>query len=45
MTRIVTVGAAQLGPIALSDTRAQVVNRMIDLMALTRQHFCQICSN
>ena len=28
MTRIVTVGAAQLGPIARTDTRARVVARM-----------------
>ena len=28
MTRIVTVGAAQLGPIARDDTRAEVVERL-----------------
>ena len=29
MTRLVTVGAAQLGPIALNETRPQVVERLI----------------
>lgn len=33
MTRIVTVGAAQLGPIARDEPRAAVVGRMITLMA------------
>ena len=42
MTRIVTVGAAQLGPIALSDTRAQVVNRMIDLMQQAKGCGCDV---
>ena len=32
MPRIITVGAAQLGPIARNDTRAQVVERMLALM-------------
>jgi len=34
--RVVTVGAAQLGPIALSETRTQVVDRLLTL--LTRAH-------
>jgi len=42
MTRIVTVGAAQLGPIALSDTRAQVVARMIDLMQQAKSNGCDV---
>ena len=42
MTRIVTVGAAQLGPIALSDTRSQVVNRMIDLMQQAKGCGCDV---
>jgi len=32
MARIITVGAAQLGPIARVETRAQVVDRMLALM-------------
>lgn len=42
MTRIVTVGAAQLGPIARSDTRAQVVGRLIELMRQARSHGCDV---
>ena len=33
MARIVTVGAAQLGPIARADTRAQAVARMLELLS------------
>ena len=33
MTRIVTVGAAQLGPIQKAESRARVVDRMLALMA------------
>jgi len=32
MSRIVHVGAAQMGPIALNDTRAQVVERLLALL-------------
>jgi predicted amidohydrolase len=42
MTRIVTVGAAQLGPIARSDTRAQVVARMLALMQQAKAHGCEL---
>ena len=42
MTRIVTVAAAQLGPIALADSRAQVVTRMLVLMRQARQHGCDL---
>lgn len=42
MTRIVTVGAAQLGPIARSDTRAQVVERMIELLTQGKAHGCDL---
>lgn len=34
--RVVTVGAAQMGPIALAETRTQVVDRLLNL--LTRAH-------
>jgi N-carbamoyl-D-amino-acid hydrolase len=42
MTRIVTVGAAQLGPIARSDTRPQVVARMLALMQQAKAHGCEL---
>jgi N-carbamoyl-D-amino-acid hydrolase len=42
MTRIVTVGAAQLGPIARSDTRAQVVERLLALMHQAKAHGCDL---
>jgi len=42
MTRIVTVAAAQLGPIARSDTRAQVVERMLALMRQAKSHGCDL---
>ena len=32
MPRFVTVGCAQLGPIARNESRAQVVRRLIELM-------------
>ncbi|MGA1318659.1 MAG: N-carbamoyl-D-amino-acid hydrolase [Rubrivivax sp.] len=42
MNRIVTVGAAQLGPIARQDTRAQVVERMLALMHQAKGHGCDL---
>lgn len=42
MARIVTVAAAQLGPIARSETRAQVVERMLALMRQARSHGCDL---
>jgi N-carbamoyl-D-amino-acid hydrolase len=42
MARIVTVGAAQLGPIARSDTRAQVVERMLVMMRAAAHHGCDL---
>jgi N-carbamoyl-D-amino-acid hydrolase len=42
MTRIVTVGAAQLGPIARSDARPQVVARMLALMHQAKAHGCEL---
>ncbi|MCX8114273.1 MAG: N-carbamoyl-D-amino-acid hydrolase [Burkholderiaceae bacterium] len=42
MTRIVAVAAAQLGPIARSDTRAQVVERMLALMRQAKSHGCDL---
>jgi hypothetical protein len=40
MTRTVTVGAAQLGPISRADTRRQVVARMLELLRQGRSHGC-----
>ena len=42
MPRVITVGAAQLGPIAKSDTRTQVVERMIELMRQAKAHGCDL---
>jgi hypothetical protein len=42
MTRIVTVGAAQLGPIARAETRAQVVMRLLALMRQAKAHGCDL---
>lgn len=42
MTRIVTVGAAQLGPISRTETRSQVVQRLIALLTLGKQHGCDL---
>ena len=42
MPRIVTVGAAQLGPIARSETRAQVVDRMLALMNTAKGNGCEL---
>ena len=42
MSRIVTVGAAQLGPIARNEPRRQVVARLIALMQQARSHGCDL---
>jgi len=42
MTRIVTVGAAQLGPIARAESRAQVVERLLALMHQAKAHGCDL---
>ena len=42
MSRIVTVAAAQLGPIARAESRAQVVARMLALMTQARSHGCDL---
>lgn len=42
MSRIVTVGAAQLGPIARSESRTQAVARMIDLMRRAKSRGCGV---
>ena len=42
MSRIVTVAAAQLGPIARTDTRAHAVARLVALMRQARSHDCDV---
>jgi len=42
MPRIITVGAAQLGPVARDETRSQVVDRMLALMNEASRHGCDL---
>jgi predicted amidohydrolase len=42
MTRIVTVGAAQLGPIQRDHTREQAVARMCTLLRAAKSHGCDL---
>jgi len=42
MARIVTVGAAQLGPIARSETRGQVVKRLLALLGEAHGRGCDL---
>lgn len=42
MTRIVTIAAAQLGPIQRAHTRSQVVERMLVLMHQAKGHGCDL---
>jgi predicted amidohydrolase len=42
MSRIITVGAAQLGPIQRSDSRQRVVARMLDLVKQASRHRCDV---
>lgn len=42
MTRILTVGAAQLGPIQREESRASAVARMIELMRQAKGHGCDL---
>ena len=42
MPRIITVGAAQLGPIQRRDSRASVVARMLELLRLAAEHQCRL---
>lgn len=42
MSRKITVGAAQLGPIARDETRAQVVTRLITLMRDAKARGCDV---
>jgi predicted amidohydrolase len=42
MSRIVTIGAAQLGPIAKSESRQEVVARLIALLEQGAKHGCDL---
>lgn len=42
MPRLLTVAAAQLGPIARNETRAQVVERLLALMRDAARHGCDL---
>jgi predicted amidohydrolase len=42
MTRIVTIGAAQLGPIALAEGRPSVVARLVALLRQAKVHGCDL---
>jgi predicted amidohydrolase len=42
MSRIVTVGAAQMGPIQKDHSRAEVVDRLIDLLRKAHQSNCDL---
>jgi predicted amidohydrolase len=42
MSRMITVAAAQLGPIQRADSRASVVRRMTDLLRQASRHRCQL---
>jgi hypothetical protein len=42
MARVVTVGAAQLGPIAFAETRTQVVERLLRLLGRAKSHGCDL---
>ncbi|HRK19238.1 MAG TPA: N-carbamoyl-D-amino-acid hydrolase [Hyphomicrobiaceae bacterium] len=42
MSRIITVGAAQLGAIQRADNRSAVVKRMIDLMRAAKSNGCDL---
>ena len=42
MTRIVTVGAGQLGPIARDEPRDEVVARLLELLRQAKGHGCEL---
>src|SRR5215472_832529 len=42
MSRVVTVGAAQLGPIQRAEARPQVVKRLLDLLHQAKSHGCDL---
>jgi len=42
MARVITVGAAQLGPIARAESRSQVVKRLVEHLHRARAHGCDL---
>jgi len=42
MTRVITVGGGQLGPVQRSDSREMVVDRLIALLRQARGHACDL---
>jgi predicted amidohydrolase len=42
MTRIITVGAAQLGPIQRADSRSAVIKRLLELLRQAAEHKCNL---
>jgi predicted amidohydrolase len=42
MPRFLTIGAAQLGPIARGESRTQVVKRLLELLAQARERGCEL---
>ena len=42
MPRVLTIAAAQLGPIHRSETRPQVLERLIGLLRQANQHGCEL---
>ncbi len=42
MSRIINVGAAQMGPIAPNESRASAVNRMMDLLRQAKSRGCDL---
>ena len=42
MARVLTIGAAQLGPIARSERRADVVKRLLALLAQAHARGCEL---
>jgi len=42
MARVITVGAAQLGPIARNESRGLVVKRLLDLLGQAQGHGCDL---
>ena len=42
MARVITVGAAQLGPIQRSDARPQVIKRLLEMLHQAKAHGCDL---
>ena len=42
MARVITIGAAQLGPIARQESRGLVVKRLLDLLGQAQGHDCDL---